>query len=103
MERYELIIGEDEDHYERLVRLSILADLANPVRQALKMVENSYKTLTAEEKKSLDDVVKKSCENALIKFNKDNQAYLQLQPSNDILPTSNRHQEAFFSHFKVSY
>ena len=103
LERYELIIGEDEDHYERLVRLSILADLANPVRQALRMVENSYKTLTVEEKKTLDEVVKKSCENALIKFNKDNQAYLQLQPSNDILPTSNRPQEAFFSHFKVSH
>lgn len=102
LERYENILSDDENHYERLVRLSILADLKNPVRQALKIAENSYRTLTTEEKRTLDEVVEKSCENALVKFNKDNQAYLQLEPSNDILPTSNRPQEAFFSHFKVS-
>ena len=103
LERYENILSDNEDHYERLARLSILAELENPVTQALKIVENSFKTLTANEKKALDEVVKKSCENALWKFNKDNQAYLQMQPSNDILPTSNRPQEAFFSHFKVSH
>ena len=102
LERYENILSDNEDHYERLVRLSILAELENPVKHALKIVENSFKTLTTSEKKALDEVVKKSCENALWKFNKDNQAYLQMQPSNDILPTSNRPQEAFFSHFKVS-
>ena len=102
LERYQSILSDNENHYERLVRLSILADLENPVMLALKMVENSYKTLTAAEKKTLDEVVQKSCENALWKFNKDNEAYLQLPPSNEILPTSNRPQEAFFSHFKVS-
>ena len=103
LERYQNILNDNENHYERLVRLSILADLENPVKQALKMVDNSFKTLTNEEKRKLDEVVRKSCENALWKFNKDNEAYLQLPPSNDILPTSNRPQEAFFSHFKVSY
>ena len=102
LERYQNILSDNENHYERLVRLSILADLENSVKLALKMVENSYKTLTATEKKTLDEVVMKSCENALWKFNKDNEAYLQLPPSNEILPTSNRPQEAFFSHFKVS-
>ena len=102
LERYETILSDDENHYERLIRLSILADLDEPVKNALKIAQNSYATLTNEEKKTLDEVVKKSCDNGLWKFNKDNQPYLQLPPSNEILPTSNRPQEAFFSHFKVS-
>ena len=102
LERYETILSDDVNHYERLIRLSILADLDEPVKNALKIAQNSYATLTIEEKKTLDEVVKNSCDNGLWKFNKDNQPYLQLPPSNEILPTSNRPQEAFFSHFKVS-
>ena len=102
LQRYESITSEETNQFERLFSLSILADLSPPIKQAIKMVQNAWKTLNSQEKKELDEIIGKACNDALEKFNQDNQKYLQLEPSNDILPTSNRPQEAFFSHYKVS-
>ena len=102
LQRYESITSEETNQFKRLFSLSILADLSPPIKQAIKMVENACKTLNSQEKKELDEIIGKACNDALEKFNQDNQKYLQLEPSNDILPTSNRPQEAFFSHYKVS-